>query len=396
MTDQIAHPLVEAGPLISPLLAAVMGAALVLLVGRRTSLTAKTSAAPTSPPETLPDGLDPARVATLTFSAALLAVAIVAGWFGDENQLRNITPALVIGVGWPLLLASSLVGLRIWPWVNPFDALARPLGQMGAPDDDFVKEGHTVLPAIPAAAGLVWYLHVFSATLEPRNVATALAIYTVLTVAGCLAVGRRRWMSRGEVFSLLFGWLSKGVGLARWDPPAGTAVLVSVLVGGLLATPLRRRLLALPATDAVALRETLVLAALVAGVYLLTIIARRWDAARPALVTGLVPAIAGIAIADALQFSRIVTSAQLIVRQASDPLGRGWDLFGTAGWSLQPWFLDDHIRALLQAVIVAGSFLLGAVTVGRRFAGQRAAGRDASLALLCIPLAVALSAFLST
>lgn len=75
----------------------------------------------------------------------------------------------------------------------------------------------------------------------------------------------------------------------------------------------------------------------------------------------------------------------------SDPLGRGWDLFGTAGFAVRPLLETDPLRYLQSGLVLAGFF--GAVYTGWRISERLfGGGRRATLKGL-LPMLVLMVAF---
>lgn len=322
-------------------------------------------------------------VAARVLGVLLYALAVVAGRAGDTDELDNIAPALVVGFGWPaLVLASALVG-NVWGWLNPLQALA---GGWRAPPGHGPDAHEPLLPGgvrWAVVAGVAWcaYLATWPRALHPRSVALLLAVYAVVTVAGCIAVGRRRWLHSAEVVSILLGWIARlpRRRMVPWEPPAGAAVLVGAVAGGLTFAALRystvwvEPLLAASVDPAGASALT---AGLVAccGIGAAAVAAAERGAQRSgasgAAVVSAVPVLAAIAVAVGMARDRFTTSAQLVVQRASDPLGRGWDALGTADLPIAVSPLGTSGRLLVQlAVLVAGG-VAGAAVARRRAPGS--------------------------
>jgi hypothetical protein len=305
----------------------------------------------------------------------LLLLAVAAGRLGSPLQLRNLAPALVIGVAWPLLVLGSALFGPVWRWVDPWDAMARPAGREGSGDPTEASPGEAgdVWPAVVPALTWVWYLNVWPGSLDPRAVGAVLAVYSILTVAGCLAVGRKRWLSRAEVFGIFFSWtarLRRGR-LLDWTPPRGAEAVLGVLAGGLLFGALRRTSLwgALNVAPLAVLYATAglvgscaVVAALLSGLGR----SSRPPRASGAVWAAAVPAVASLAVAMALARNRLFTSLQLLPALASDPFGLGWDLFGTADWAVNPDPLGHVGLPILQVLVLVAGHLAGAWILSRR------------------------------
>src|SRR5262249_26057937 len=68
-------------------------------------------------------GLSIAAIAVRVAAVVLLLLAIVAGFFGDQNPFRNITPTLVWIIGWVGIAFLSFILGDIWWLLNPWAAL---------------------------------------------------------------------------------------------------------------------------------------------------------------------------------------------------------------------------------------------------------------------------------
>jgi hypothetical protein len=311
-----------------------------------------------------------------TAAVGTLLLAVVAGRIGSTSQLRNIIPALVIGVGWPLLLLGSAILGTLWRWVDPWDGLARVLGRSAAVERPMAEDGGSppdVWPAVVPALLWTGYLTVYPGALDPRSVGAALAIYTIGTVAGCLAFGRERWLSRVEVFGLVFAWTGRlpGWRLRTWRPPVGAEAVLGVLAGGLLFGALRRSPLwgSLNVVPLATIYATVGFVwCCVLGGGLLWVLGRWSDriSAAGAVAAASVPAVASLAVAFGMAQNRLFTSLQLLPALASDPFGFGWNLFGTADWGLNPDPLGHVGRPLLQLLIVLAGHAAGASVLAHR------------------------------
>ncbi len=210
-----------------------------------------------------------------------------------------------------LVLASAFIG-SVWRWVDPWDSVARPVAPPGQASDD-------VRWAAISALALTWYLGAYPTPLHPRTVGLSLAAYSIVTVAGCLALGRTSWLSRAEVFGLVFGWtamLPRGA-LGSWRPPRGAILVLGVLAGGLTFGAIRKSSLwgGLNVAEHALVLATGGLATVAAG-YALAL----WWADRRAEAAGapgsvaaaMVPAVAGVVVATALSRNRLFTSLQLL------------------------------------------------------------------------------------
>lgn len=246
----------------------------------------------------------------------------------------------------------------------------------------------------PAALGLlafVWVELVYPDRAVPRNLAVLLAVYTVAVLAGAARWGRG-WLREGEAFAALFGVVARGAPLHRGDdgrlrlraPFAGLATLewrpglealVFVALGSTTFDGVTRTQFWLDLTgdltgNAATLAGTAGLLWAV-GTVALAYIAAMWVAARlvedrrspeelrAAFVHSLVPI--ALAYAVAHYFSLLVLEGQATIALASDPLGRGWDLFGTASHVVNFTLVSPTTVAYVQCAAIVVGHVAGVV-----------------------------------
>ena len=314
------------------------------------------------------------RIAAGSVSFGLLAVVALAALLGSRTPAFNLAPTFVYVVFWLGLVPVVVLLGNVWPALNPWkaaaDAVAWLAWQLG-----LELEGGTYprrLGYWPAAVLLALFAALelaYDDPASPRVLALAIFLYSGITWIGALLCGREDWFRRGDGFSVYFGLLSRMapfaveeqdgerrvvarpplVGLAALGAPGpGTLAFVAVMLGSVGFDGLSRTSWwldlrasfsgAVPAADNVTsfafnLAGLLATIVLVALAYLLAtrtaeIAARAGADLARAFVASLVP----IALVYAVShyFSLLVIQGQFALPLASDPLGRGWDLFGTA------------------------------------------------------------------
>jgi hypothetical protein len=326
--------------------------------------------------------LSPPQIAARMFAVALLVVAVVEGRVGENDELDNLAPALVVGAAWPLLVLASVAVGPVWHWLDPWDAIAR-----------VVTRGHAdqaaphVWPAALVALPWVWYLSAFGDTLAPRSVGAIVAAYTLFTVAGCLVAGRRRWLSTSEPLGIVLSWMAllpRGR-LADWEPPRGAEVLLGALAGGVLFGAVRRSELWGDLNTArgalwLATLGVVLSAAAVAGLLAVT---ARWGAqlgARPAAARAAVPALAAIVVAVAMDRNRLFTSVQLLPELLGVPFGP----------TLDPEPLGTRGLLAAQLGVLAVGHAAAAAVVARRFGWEARVPAVLGLSLLALGSVIAL------
>jgi hypothetical protein len=307
---------------------------------------------------------------------ALFMVAILAGLFGDQNPYRNIVPTLVWIVFWVgLTFVSAFVG-NVWPLINPwrtfFDGAAWLYRCLG-----FAREPSLHLPYPPLLGvwpafifllAFAWVELVDPQAAAPRHLACLALGYSILTLLGMFVFGRDIWLRRGEVFTVVFDVFARFAplriadgelvlrpfGAELQDSPRASAsatalvllILSTVLYDGLLATPewasfeasLRPWFANSALQSPMAIKTTGLIAfwLLFLGAYLFVSAIMQAIAHRSAtklaqsFVFTLIPIAIGYHVAHYLAF--LLVQGQYFIPLLSDPLGYGWDIFGTAAY----------------------------------------------------------------
>jgi hypothetical protein len=98
----------------------------------------------------------------------------------------------------------------------------------------------------------------------------------------------------------------------------------------------------------------------------------------------LLPIAAGYAIAH--YFSLLMLDGQLTYILASDPFGRGWDLFGTAGNAVDYTAVSPRTISLVQVAAIVGGHILGVVLAHDRAVRLAGAGHRAQARVSQYPL----------
>jgi hypothetical protein len=341
----------------------------------------------------------------VAFVGVLLTAAV-----GENTPEFNAAPRAVYVVFWVgMTLVSAFVG-DLWRLLSPFETVYAIIrwarGSTGEPDDSPVGLDLGYWPAAVLLFGFVMLeLGVYQNAAEPHFLATAMAVYSVTMAAGA-AIGGPRALREGEAFAAWFGLLAhmapcyrddEGrlrlrpplVGLTQLRPRPGQAAVVLVALGttsfdGLTRTSFWLNLTAGQSQSDRLLSDTLGMAWMVAVVGILYFGAMRVaariteqevDELANSFIHSLVPIALGYAVAH--YFSFLVVETNRFLGQISDPLGRGWDLFGTAGWIDNLNIVSPSVIAYVQAgAIVAGHMagvLLAHDRAVARFRGDTAA-----------------------
>ena len=393
----------------------------------------RTVARPVTRPVTRPggDGDRGTAPASALVAAAFLALVVV-GVVGPPDPLANLLPLTVWTLWWIGVPTLQAVCGDLWRRANPWSAPLRLLTGRSA-----ASPGTTALPAAWRAWPAVLLLLVANAFVladpapsDPRRLAAVALGYWAFTLAMLRRYGEREWLARGEAFSMMFSRfaevapLRRAGGEVRLGPPGhdlahraapdasvAAAYLVLLACGsfdGLHETFAWLGLLGVnpleyPGRTAM-IGSTLVgLVLLVLGVALIYGVATALGAALArdphgdgpgpsagALFRALAPSLLPIAVAYhvAHYLTTFLVDTQYVAVAASDPLGTGRNLFGTAEDRVTTGFFNvpSTVRAiwLTQAgVVVAGHALAVLVAHARAlvlFANAPDASRRAVLA----------------
>jgi hypothetical protein len=314
------------------------------------------------------------EVAAGALGVALLVLTISSGLAGVQDTGDNFAPTFVYVIFWVGLLPLSILFGDVFRAFNPWRAIGRAGGLVTRRQQPpFSYPGW--LGRWPAAAGLLgfaWLELAAADGADPSVLAVAALVYTVITLAAMACFGTETWSSRGETFSVYFNLFSRlssvtvrdgrlGLrpplsGVSSLEPLPGTVALLIVMIGNVMfdgasegspwidvAPDVQNFFVDLGFGSGTALELTssvgmLLALAIVAGIYAVGVAGIRAFDRRPTVdvarsfVHTLIPIAAVYVLAH--YFSLLAYNGQAIVHLSSDPLGEGWDLFSTAGGTI--------------------------------------------------------------
>ena len=350
----------------------------------------------------------------------LLVLVLWAGYFGTSGISDNLAPTFIYIAFWLGLIPLSLIFGNVFRLFNPWLAVGRFAAWLvrgRAPEALPYPRRLGHWPAAAGLVGFVWLEIGSSNGSDPRTLAVATSIYSGVTWFAMMLYGVEDWSRRGEAFGVYFGLLSRMAfverrgrrlgfrkplsGLATVPRLPGLVAVVIVMIGtvtfdGFSAGPVWQDIIDPPlgwledaGVDPQTRLELLyaltlgVVLGLVYGVYRLGIAGirtadRRHQARELARTFAhtLVPI--ALAYAAAHYVSLLLFQGQALVALASDPLGRGWDLFGTADATIDYGFLSAEVFWYLQTAFVIGGHLAALILAHDRAVAIYADARTAT------------------
>jgi len=325
---------------------------------------------------------------------AYVVWAAVAG----PDLLLNPTFGVVYVLLWVGLVPMSLLFGPFYKAVSPMRTIHLAFTKLtgGRPEEGIAK-----LPAWvgvwPAALGLlafVWLELVYPGSTYLSPVRLWFAAYIAIAIVGAAVFGSE-WLEKAdpfEVYSTLVGHLSvfgrtadgtlvlrSPLGNLDGVPPwPGLVAVVSVLFGSTAFDSFKDSNEWLKFTQSVSMSSTVL--DLIALLVFCTVVGVTFSAATMAtgvqeefgrrtlpdrFAHSVVPIIVGYVVAHYLSY--FVEVGQQTVVQLSDPLGKGWNLLGTADWTVSYW-LSTHptFLAILKVLSVVTGHVLGVIAAHDR------------------------------
>ena len=363
-----------------------------------------------APPATGPAHLPPAPLRYALRAAGLIGWAwIVAQGLAGGSSDGSVATLFLWVYGWVgIALVSAAIG-PAWHFLDPFSTLydlgAAVVGRLGIAgwDPATYPERLGRWPAVISFAVVVWLELV--ALAGPSTLFVALVGYSAFTLAMMAQFGRDAWRAQGEAFTVWFRLLGRlarfaladedgrvrrrsfasGILEPGWSRADVTLVALgvgSILFDGLSQTQIFFDLFGAPGI----VGKTLLLAAFL-GIIVLAAFAVTRTVGLPATGAGLLPIAVGYLIAHYLTY--LLIDGQRIVIAVSDPLQKGWNLFGTAFYQPSGAWLPPGLVWTLQLAAVVGGHMLGAWGGHVVAASSARPGLGArALRMLQLPLAV--------
>lgn len=313
---------------------------------------------------------------TLRIAVAAVWLLMAASLFLGVDRIDNPVLGFVYVLVWVGLVPLALVFGGVYRRTNPLRLLLRSRGGTAPPTQ---KPG-SVLPAALALAAFL-YLELVQPGGATVPVLRWFAIAFVVWVVGGALLRGPGWFGRADPFEAysttvarMSPWARNEHGvilltsplrnLASWTAPRHLSLLACVLLGGTLFDALSNTAWWVRGTQElgellwpVSALALVAAMGLVYGLFRLGTAPYR-DLSTDTLAPGLIPLVVGYALAH--YGTMLYLEGQRTLIRFSDPVGRGWDLFGTI--DLAPstaLFMYPTLIAVLQVLLIVGGHALG-------------------------------------
>ncbi len=328
------------------------------------------------------------RLALAILGLLAFAWVALALWFGQDRVTNPVFGFTYVGV-WVGLVPLSLVFGAVWRRLNPLRTLLLLGTRLGLPGRGFVPlKGQTWrrIGTYPAALALVAFT--WLELVQPDNNTLLVlrwwwAAWVGVVLGGGILFGGRwvtacdpfenyaRLVSRASVWQGLDGRLALVNplrNLSTSTSPAGTWAVVAALLGGTAfdsftgtswwVRTVQTSSLPRPVWGTLGLLAMILVVAATFALGVRGLGRVRGSTRLDLLAASVIPIVIGYAVAHYL--SLLVLEGQRTLINLSDPLGLGWNVFGTAELGISPLWLDTPaVTALIQLVAIVGGHFLG-------------------------------------
>ncbi len=351
----------------------------------------------------------------------LFALTLASALWGTHDPLMNLAPTL-IWIGWWVGLSFAVIIFgNIWPQLDPWrslfellNAVARRLGltkgiALNWPWSDRIGRW-------PATVFLLVWCGlevIYPIAMSPIKLGCLAVAWSVINVTGMVCFGREVWQCHADVFAVYFATLGRQIGNR---PTTGSEVVVAGEVGFVLA------MLSTVLFDGLhgsatwgyfdgALQawipQWLDTNGYVAGVLgLLTVwlifvaayqlACQLCFALMPTPISSscnpftclflptLIPIAAAYLIAH--NFSNLLIQGQTLISLLSDPLGRQWDILGTAKFYPDIGLVDAKLTWIVALVAIVGGHVISIWRAHRLALSVGLSGAHTAIAALPLTL----------
>jgi hypothetical protein len=341
------------------------------------------------------------RIVLGAFGTFVYVAVVIAAFAGRDSIDQNLAPTVVWVLFWLGFVWVSIFVGNVWSVLSPFRAVADAFAWLTRSLRWHPFEYPERLGCWPAALLLFAFTAmelVYPMPAEPRSLGAAIVIYSTFTWCGMLLFGRRAWLENGEAFNVYFGFFGRIApfavgeedgrrevivrppltGLSTFRTRPGSLAFVAVMLGSVGFDSITRtsawqdfqaaHLTTQPTRAFVQLGFMAGVVLFVACAYLAAVrLARIGDELEPGESPSLAPYFLGSLVPIALVYSLahyvslVLIQGQYVLRLVSDPLGKGWDLLGTAGYAPNLTVITPNQTWYTQVVVLVTGHVLGLV-----------------------------------
>ena len=357
-------------------------------------------------------------------TSCIFLLVIASGLFGNQEPTNNLAPTMVWVIGWVgIAYTSALIGnvwLLINPWNNTFAIFQFIDSTFNNRRQSLIgrleyTESYGMWPAIVLLLAFAWIELVYVNSSTPFNISILLLIYSIITWAGMVVFGKKQWLENCEIFSIIFGILAKFAPSEAYRkdkelvlnlrPPAVEltlteskslsemiliiTLLATITFDGFMATPAWANLtnivygfipnMTFVSTLGLVSSVTLFIITYIVTCKFISLASNNMIDTKGMSVIfiySLVPISLAYHLAHFLSY--LLIQGQLVVPLISDPMGFGWDLFGTANYKLNIAIIGARFAWITAVIsIVVGHII--AVYIGHVVAINKLGSRKTAI-----------------
>lgn len=338
----------------------------------------------------------PARLARLVDGAGLALVARGLGLlllgFGlwaavaGEDKLANPVFGMAYAWLWVGIVPASLLLGPVFKAISPARTIHLMVSRAAGDADAGTRPWPRWLGSWPAAAGLlafVWLELVSPDGTSLQVLRLWFAVYLGVMVIGGLVFGTA-WFEHADPFEVYSSWVARvsiwgrrddGTvvfrsplgNLAARTAGSGDLAVVAVLLGSTAFDSFRSSLRWVRYAQTSGLDVVWLNTGLLLGMCVVVAVAFALAAPGPPsmFAHSVVPIVIGYMVAHYLSF--FVEIGQQTLIQASDPLGRGWNVWGTSDWTVDYWLsMHPPLLATVKVLAIVLGHVVGAVAAHDR------------------------------
>jgi hypothetical protein len=322
----------------------------------------------------------------------LLFLVVAVASFRRVGTTETIGPVIVFVWFWVGLAFVQAVFGNWWATLSPWDTLGRMMFldyAEGRPPLVYPK-GLGRWPAALLVLGFVWIELVQPFQDQLGSLGILIFAYSVVTIGAMIAFGRREWLANGEAFGVYLGLIARGApfgrdeegrvtlrpplaGLPQLEPRPGLLAVILVALGSTTFDGLSRTTWWVSRTGSLSKAGQifagtiglLVVILLVATAFALAmaaaarVVGGHWHVLAVKFAHSLVPIMVAYVVAH--YFSFLLIEGQIGLARMSDPFGLGWNLFGTASWTVNLTLLSPTLVWYVQVLAIVLGHIAGVV-----------------------------------